>query len=96
MAKIEKCGVDDIERNITGNHYCRRCAGTGRFITYVENGIPKGPGGICFRCSGKGYHTQKDRSRNDYYDRRGFYQDRNGTHKNVVRDIKRGSLNDLI
>lgn len=33
---------------------CGRCAGTGEFITMVVNGRPTGPGGICFRCGGKG------------------------------------------
>lgn len=47
---------------------CARCAGTGEFITYVENGVPKGPGGICFRCEGKGYQTDADRRRNYGYD----------------------------
>jgi hypothetical protein len=47
---------------------CKRCAGTGRFITYVENGIPKGPGGECFRCDGKGEQTLKDARRNAYHD----------------------------
>ena len=47
---------------------CGRCAGTGAFITYVENGVPKGPGGECFRCSGKGEQTLKDVKRNEYHD----------------------------
>lgn len=47
---------------------CGRCAGTGSFITYVENGKPKGPGGICFRCEGKGEQTLKDARRNEYHD----------------------------
>ena len=38
---------DDVKR-------CGRCAGTGRFITGMMNGVPTGPGGPCFRCSGKG------------------------------------------
>lgn len=33
---------------------CGRCAGTGQFITGMVNGKPVGPGGICFRCAGKG------------------------------------------
>lgn len=33
---------------------CGRCAGTGQFITGMLNGKPVGPGGICFRCAGKG------------------------------------------
>lgn len=33
---------------------CRRCGGTGRFVTGVMNGKPTGPGGPCYRCSGKG------------------------------------------
>jgi hypothetical protein len=47
---------------------CRRCAGTGQFITRVENGKPCGPGGQCFRCQGKGFQDDKDRRRNYGYD----------------------------
>lgn len=47
---------------------CRRCAGTGRFITYVENGVPKGPGGPCYRCNGKGVQTLADHHRNYGFD----------------------------
>ena len=47
---------------------CSRCAGTGQFITYVENGVPKGPGGICYRCNGKGVQTTSDRRRNYGHD----------------------------
>lgn len=36
---------------------CRRCGGTGQFITAIVNGKPTGPGGICFRCEGKGRIT---------------------------------------
>jgi len=43
---------------------CRRCSGTGAFITYVENGIPKGPGGPCYRCAGKGVQDDADARRN--------------------------------
>lgn len=47
---------------------CERCCGTGRFITGTLNGKPTGPGGICFRCNGKGHQTPRDERRNDYYD----------------------------
>jgi DnaJ-class molecular chaperone len=47
---------------------CRRCAGTGQFIYLVENGVPRGPGGICFRCGGRGWRTDKDERRNYVYD----------------------------
>lgn len=47
---------------------CRRCAGTGKFITYVENGSPRGPGGDCFRCGGKGRQDVGDVHRNRAYD----------------------------
>ena len=49
---------------------CRRCAGTGSFITMVENGQPKGPGGICFRCAGKGLQNDHDVRRNEEHDKR--------------------------
>jgi hypothetical protein len=94
MTKIAR--IDDTDYDVEGNHPCRRCARTGQFITYIENGVPKGPGGICFRCGGKGYHTQEDRRRNNGYDCRGFYQDRSGAHHDGVAEFKRGSLNDLI
>lgn len=57
---------------------CRRCAGTGQFITRVENGVPTGPGGICFRCGGKGYQTVKDSTRNQFYD--GGWTRKDGRH----------------
>lgn len=47
---------------------CGRCAGTGQFVTMVLNGRPTGPGGICFRCEGKGYQTDADRRRNYGHD----------------------------
>ncbi len=43
---------------------CRRCAGTGQFITHVLNGQPRGPGGPCYRCEGKGWQTDADARRN--------------------------------
>jgi hypothetical protein len=63
--------VHDSHVSVKGAFGCGRCSHTGAFITYVENGIPKGPGGQCFRCNGKGYHTHADRKRNWGYDR--FY-----------------------
>jgi hypothetical protein len=56
---------------------CRRCAGTGQFITYVENNVPRGPGGICFRCGGHGYQTHEDGHRNRTHDQY-FYRSRDG------------------
>ena len=50
--------------------HCDRCAGTGKFITGNHNGVPTGPGGICFRCNGKGWQSKSDHRRNDYYDTR--------------------------
>lgn len=64
--------VDDTQIHVAGTFHCGRCAGTGAFITYVENGVPKGPGGICFRCQGKSRHTQEDRKRNRYHDIHSF------------------------
>jgi DnaJ-class molecular chaperone len=49
--------------------WCTRCAGTGNFVTGVENGVPTGPGGPCFRCGGKGHHVRTDRRRNWGYAR---------------------------
>ena len=54
---------------VTTEGICRRCGGTGAFVTYVENGIPKGPGGRCYRCDGKTYQTLADVRRNEYRDR---------------------------
>lgn len=64
LNEVLDVGLWDNDGRVVGNHFCRRCAGTGQFITRVENGQPKGPGGICFRCQGKGHHTQADRRRN--------------------------------
>lgn len=47
---------------------CGRCAGTGLFITMVVNGKPTGPGGICYRCNGKGAQNDSDRRRNYGHD----------------------------
>ena len=49
-------------------HFCRRCSGTGAYITMLLNGQPTGPGGICYRCEGKGYQTPEDERRNEVYD----------------------------
>lgn len=62
---ISEKQVDDIAGYTEGNFKCARCSGTGRFITMIVNGKPTGPAGQeCFRCNGKGYHTQADRKRN--------------------------------
>jgi len=47
--------------------WCRRCGGTGKFIRRIENDVPVGEG-TCFRCNGKGYQTESDKRRNEYYD----------------------------
>jgi len=47
---------------------CGRCAGTGKFITGMVNGQPTGPGGICYRCEGRGHQDARDEERNDNYD----------------------------
>ena len=48
---------------------CRRCGGTGQFVTMIVNRVLTGPGGICFRCNGKGQQNDADRRRNYGYDR---------------------------
>ena len=60
--------VDDTNSDVDGKFHCGRCAATGAFITMTVNGRPTGPGGICFRCEGKGYHTRADRARNKAHD----------------------------
>lgn len=62
--RISRRDVPDNDGRIAGKFSCGKCAGTGRYITYIENGVPKGPGGECYRCGGKGFHTQADRRRN--------------------------------
>jgi|SRR6185436_9213770 len=44
--------------------HCRRCDGTGMFITGMSNGQPIGPGGPCYRCNGKGWQNDADARRN--------------------------------
>lgn len=44
------------------------CGGTGQFVTGVVNGKLTGPGGIHFRCNGKGWQNDADRIRNYWYD----------------------------
>lgn len=61
--KCDACYTEATEE------FCRNCAGTGQYITGITNEVPTGPGGICFRCRGKGFQTKADRSRNEYYDR---------------------------
>jgi hypothetical protein len=64
--------VHDTAKSVKGTFHCGRCAGTGAFITGSLNGKPTGPGGICFRCEGKGRHTAADRKRNHYHDMHAF------------------------
>lgn len=64
--------VHDTLKSVAGTFHCGRCAGTGAFITGSLNGKPTGPGGICFRCEGKGRHTAADRKRNFWYDVQAF------------------------
>lgn len=49
--------VEALPTPVQSTTRCQRCAGTGQFITGTENGKPTGPGGICFRCEGKGVQT---------------------------------------
>lgn len=57
-------------RNVT--FPCRRCAGTGQFITGMLNGKPTGPGGPCYRCNGKGFRDDRDQRRNYGHDKHAF------------------------
>lgn len=66
-----KLGQRAKQRRTMPNETCRRCAGTGQFITMIVNGRPTGPGGICYRCRGKGILTGDDQARNFWYDVRG-------------------------
>lgn len=53
---------------------CERCSGTGRFVRGTLNGKPAGPGGVCFRCNGKGKQDKSDAVRNAAYDRHQFQE----------------------
>ena len=66
--KVDPTPTDYVDAAKRVKITCRRCAGTGQFITMVENGIPKGPGGSCYRCQGRGYRMDKDERRNYGYD----------------------------
>lgn len=48
---------------------CRRCAGSGQFVTGTVNGKPVGPGGDCYRCGGLGTQDDADARRNYGHDR---------------------------
>jgi len=66
---ISKERVEDTAGYTEGTFHCTRCCGTGNFITMTLNGKPHGPAGqSCFRCDGKGRHTQADRKRNYGHD----------------------------
>lgn len=66
------CGdTAECDAHLGKNVACGRCAHTGSFVTAMVNGKPSGPGGICFRCNGKGFHTARDRQRNNGYERFG-------------------------
>lgn len=75
QANVIKCNecTDTFacDQHIGAKVHCGQCAGTGAFITRIENGVPKGPGGKCFRCMGKGHHNENDRKRNTNYERYG-------------------------
>ena len=47
---------------------CDSCVGTGMYVSHIENGVPVGNGGICYRCAGKGRQDYQDIKRNNYYD----------------------------
>lgn len=54
-AKLHEIGL--YEGTDSDTVKCGRCGGTGEFVTGMVNGKLVGPGGICFRCSGKGRQT---------------------------------------
>lgn len=46
---------------------CNKCHGSGTYVWgAVVNGRPS-HSGPCFACKGKGWQTERDRQRNDYY-----------------------------
>ena len=61
-------GIEDTNLAYEGAEACARCDSSGKYIVGTENGRPKFGGGICYRCEGKGHHTQADRARNDSHD----------------------------
>lgn len=48
---------------------CWKCGGTGTYLIsgHFENGVFKGRSGPCFECASKGYTTEADDKRNNYY-----------------------------
>lgn len=51
--------VRDNDTQVTGEHTCSACGGTGRYNAGY---------GICYRCKGKGKTTVADRRRNSRYE----------------------------
>lgn len=60
-------GVFDTAHEVYGKEPCNRCASGGQYIVAIENDKPV-TRGTCYRCAGKGYHTQSDRGRNLQHD----------------------------
>lgn len=52
-----------------GEHgYCERCLGTGAYFGREILNNTLSPKGKCFRCKGKGWQDEADRTRNATYD----------------------------
>ncbi len=64
----QQFSVSDTQGYIAGSFPCFRCGGTGVYATGTVSGLTLTPDGLCYRCVGKGYHTQEDRKRNYGYD----------------------------
>jgi hypothetical protein len=63
---------------------CRRCAGSGQFVTGTVNGRPTGPGGACYRCQGRGSQSWVDGQRNAYRDLQAFGREARAMFRSVA------------
>ena len=59
---------DYVDAALTLTVPCQRCMQTGLYVASISNGQPVTPGGVCYRCQGKGYQDYHDAKRNVIYD----------------------------
>ena len=70
LEQINNSAMDEHKGRICGTDVGMGCGGSGIYYGHgqIVNGVFKGHTGTCFRCGGKGWQTEADEKRNNYYD----------------------------